>query len=78
MALGQLVKGKWVKNWTERDKTGEFKRMSTQFHHQITADGSSGLKSEPERYHLYVSLGCPWAHRTVILWQLKQLKNIVV
>ena len=77
MALGQLVEGKWVKNWTERDKTGQFQRMSTKFHHQITADGSSDFRAESGRYHLYISLGCPWAHRTAILWQLKGLKDIV-
>ena len=76
MALGQLVNGKWVKDWTENE-TGQFKRMSTKFHHQITADGSSGFKAEVDRYHLYISLGCPWAHRTAILWQLKELQNIV-
>jgi len=77
MVLGQLVDGKWVKNWTERDDAGQFKRMSTKFHHQITADGSSGFKAEPDRYHLYISLGCPWAHRTVILWQLKGLQKAI-
>ena len=77
MALGQLVNGKWVKNWTERNETGEFKRMSTKFHQQITADGSSGFKAEPNRYHFYISLGCPWAHRTAILWELKGLQNVV-
>ena len=77
MALGQLVNGKWVKKWTERNKTGQFQRMSTQFRDRITIDGSSGFKAEPGRYHLYISLGCPWAHRTAILWQLKELKNIV-
>ena len=76
MALGQLINGKWVKNWTE-NKTGKFQRMSTKFHHQITADGSSGFKAESGRYHLYISLGCPWAHRTAILWQLKGLKEII-
>ena len=77
MVLGQLVNGEWVKNWTERDKTGNFQRMDTEFHHQITADASSGFKAEPDRYHLYISLGCPWAHRTAIMWQLKGLKDIV-
>ena len=77
MTLGQLVNGKWVENWTERDENGEFQRMNTKFHHQITADGSSGFKAEPDRYHLYISLGCPWAHRTAILWQLKELKDVV-
>ena len=77
MALGQLVNGEWVKDWTERDKTGEFQRMSTKFHHQITTDGLNSFKAESDRYHLYISLGCPWAHRTVIMWQLKGLQDIV-
>ena len=77
MSLGQLVNGKWVKNWTEIDTSGKFQRMSTKFHHQITTDGLSGFKAEPNRYHLYISLGCPWAHRTAILRQLKGLQDIV-
>ncbi|WP_319421984.1 glutathione S-transferase family protein [Pleurocapsa sp. FMAR1] len=76
MALGQLFNGKWVKDWTEQDETGQFKRMSTKFHHYITANGSSSFKAEPNQYH-YISLDCPWAHRTVILWQLKKLNDIV-
>lgn len=43
----------------------------------MTADGSSGYPAEPGRYHLYVSLACPWAHRTVILRKLKRLENVV-
>ena len=77
MALGQLVNGKWTTEWTERNEKGQFQRMSTQFHQWITADGSSGLKAESGRYHLYISLGCPWAHRTVLLWKLKGLENII-
>jgi glutathionyl-hydroquinone reductase len=77
MALGQLVDGKWTTEWTERDEDGNFRRMSTQFHKWITVDGSSGFKAESGRYHLYISLGCPWAHRTALLWKLKGLENIV-
>ena len=77
MALGQLVDGQWTTEWTERDESGQFKRMPTLFHNQITADGSSGFKAEPGRYHLYVSLGCPWAHRTVLLRSLKGLQEII-
>jgi len=43
MALGQLVNGQWTKEWTERNESGQFQRMPTQFRHQITADGSSGF-----------------------------------
>lgn len=75
MALGMMVNGKWTTEWTERDTTGEFNRMPTQFRQWITADGSSGFKAEAGRYHLYVSLACPWAHRTVILRSLKGLQN---
>jgi len=77
MALGQLVKGKWLTEWTERNETGQFQRMPIKFGNWVTADGSTGFKAEPGRYHLYVSLGCPWAHRTVLLWKLKQLEKIV-
>ena len=77
MVLGQLVNGKWVNNWTERDEKGHFQRMSTQFRNWITADSVSGFRAEPGRYHLYISLGCPWAHRTAIIWKLKGLEKIV-
>ncbi|MGK7958334.1 MAG: glutathione S-transferase family protein [Crocosphaera sp.] len=77
MALGQLVDGKWQKNWTESDEFGQFQRMPTLFHNWITADGSSGFKAESNRYHLYISLGCPWAHRTAILWKLKKLSGVI-
>ncbi|PSR15952.1 glutathione-dependent reductase [filamentous cyanobacterium CCP3] len=77
MALGRLIDGKWTTEWTERDDSGQFKRMPTLFHNWVTADGSSGFKAESGRYHLYVSLGCPWAHRTVLLRSLKGLKGAI-
>ncbi|PSB13533.1 glutathione-dependent reductase [filamentous cyanobacterium CCP2] len=77
MALGRLIDGQWTTEWTERDEAGQFKRMPTQFHDYIAADGSSSFKAESDRYHLYVSLGCPWAHRTVLLRSLKGLQNVV-
>ena len=77
MALGQLINGKWITQWTERDESGQFNRMPTHFRQRITADGSSGFKTEPHRYHLYVSLGCPWAHRTVLLRSLKGLQDAI-
>lgn len=77
MALGQLINGRWTTQWTEQNEKGQFQRMFTQFHHRITADGSSGFEAEVGRYHLYISLGCPWAHRTALLWKLKGLENIV-
>jgi putative glutathione S-transferase len=77
MPLGMLVEGKWTTEWTEQDKKGEFNRMPTRFRHWVTADGSSGYPAEPNRYHLYVSLACPWAHRTLIMRSLKGLQEII-
>ncbi|MDX2229323.1 MAG: glutathione S-transferase family protein [Leptolyngbyaceae cyanobacterium bins.349] len=77
MALGMLVDGHWTTEWTERDASGKFNRMPTKFRHQVTADGSSGFKAEAGRYHLYVSLACPWAHRTLIMRSLKGLQNAI-
>jgi len=77
VALGLLVNGQWQTDWTEHNENGEFQRMSTQFRDWITADGSSGFKAERDRYHLYVSLGCPWANRTAILWKLKGLEESI-
>jgi glutathionyl-hydroquinone reductase len=77
MALGQLVNGKWTTEWTERNEDGQFQRMSTQFHNWVTIDGSSEFPAVAGRYHLYISLGCPWAHRTALLWKLKGLENII-
>jgi putative glutathione S-transferase len=61
----------------EHNKQGEFVRQEDRFREWVTADGSSGYPAEPDRYHLYVSLACPWAHRTVIIRRLKQLENVV-
>ncbi len=77
MALGMLVDGKWTTDWTERDQKGEFNRMPTRFRSWITADGSSEFKAEAGRYHLYVSLACPWAHRTLIMRSLKGLQPVI-
>jgi glutathionyl-hydroquinone reductase len=77
MALGKLVDGKWTTEWTEHDEKGQFQRMPTVFHDWVTRDGSSGFKAEAGRYHLYISLGCPWAHRTALLWKLKGLDQTV-
>jgi glutathionyl-hydroquinone reductase len=77
MALGMLVDGQWTTDWVERDESGKFNRMPTKFRDRITANGSSGFKAEADRYHLYVSLACPWAHRTVIMRKLKGLEDVI-
>jgi len=81
--MGKLVKGIWHDVWYDTEATkGEFKRAESQFRNWITADGSAGpageagFKAEANRYHLYISLACPWAHRTLIFRKLKQLEDI--
>jgi putative glutathione S-transferase len=56
---------------------GAFVRPESAFREHVTADGSSGYPAEAGRYHLYVSLACPWAHRTLIFRKLKRLENVV-
>lgn len=70
-------------NWNSSIKNGEYKRKESQFRNWITADGSAGIsgrggfKAEANRYHLYVSLACPWAHRTLVFRQLKGLEDLI-
>jgi glutathionyl-hydroquinone reductase len=61
----------------ETSADGAFVRQSNAFCDRITADGSSGFRAEPGRYHLYVSLACPWAHRSIIVRKLKKLEDVV-
>jgi putative glutathione S-transferase len=61
----------------EQSEEGEFKRQDDAFRGWVTTDGSSGYPAERGRYHLYVSWACPWAHRTIIVRKLKQLKDVV-
>ncbi|MDY6937878.1 MAG: glutathione S-transferase family protein [Cyanobacteriota bacterium] len=77
MALGHLVEGRWVSDREQEDEKGRFVRPSTTFRHQIAADGSSDFPSIAGRYHLYVSLACPWAHRTLIMRGLKGLEEAI-
>jgi len=78
--MGQLIEGKWSDQWYDTKSTGgKFKRSDAGFRSWVTADGSAGptgaagFVAESGRYHLYVSLACPWAHRTLILRKLKDL-----
>ena len=56
---------------------GAFIRPMYPFQGRITADGSSGFPAQAGRYHLYVSLACPWAHRSVIVRSLLELEDVV-
>jgi putative glutathione S-transferase len=77
-AMGLLIDGTWHERWYETEETGgRFVRQASQFRERVTADGSSGFRAEPGRYHLYVSLACPWAHRTLIFRKLKGLEDVV-
>lgn len=82
--MGLLQEGKWVDQWYDTQSNGgRFKRKPSQFRNWVTADGAAGptgtagFKAEPGRYHLYVSLACPWAHRTLIFRALKGLQDHV-
>ncbi|MDF1598611.1 glutathione S-transferase family protein [Mesorhizobium sp. YIM 152430] len=82
--MGLLVDGKWQDKWYDTSKTGgRFERSQSQWRDFVTADGepaegrTRGFKAEPGRYHLYVSLACPWAHRTLIFRNLKKLEDVI-
>ena len=61
----------------ERGSGGRFQRQASAFRDWVTSDGSSAYPAAAGRYHLYVSLACPWAHRTVILRELKGLQDAI-
>lgn len=80
--MGQLVDGVWHDTWYETKSTGgHFKRSESAFRNWVTPDGAPGLTgkggfpAQSGRYHLYVSLACPWAHRTLLMRQLKGLED---
>src|SRR5215204_4417849 len=61
----------------EQSEEGEFQRQEDEFRDWVSADGSAAYPPEPGRYHLYVSLACPWASRTVIARKLRRLDKAV-
>ena len=74
--MGQLVDGVWEDTWYNTKKTGgKFVRSETKFRNWITPDGD--FPAEPDRYHLYVSYACPWAHRTLIFREIKGLSDLI-
>jgi len=82
--MGLLVDGQWHDQWYDTQSTGgRFERSASQFRHWITADGEAGptgrggFKAAAGRYHLYVSLACPWAHRTLLMRRLKGLEQLI-
>ena len=85
MGMGQLIDGKWTdEEATERlSADGSYKRANSKIRNWVTADGSpgpsgeGGSKTESGRYHLYISLSCPFAHRAAIMRRLKKLEDVV-
>lgn len=81
--MGLLIEGHWKDQWYESSTDGAFQREQAQRRNWVTADGEpgpsgeGGFKAEAGRYHLYVSLACPWAHRTLILRKLKGLESLI-
>lgn len=82
--MGLLQDGKWVDQWYDtKSSNGKFVRKDSSFRHWVTPDGGAGasgqggFQAEAGRYHLYVSLACPWAHRTLIFRKLKGLEQMI-
>lgn len=82
--MGQLIDGVWQDVWYDTKSTGgRFQRSVSAFRNWLTADGeagpsgNAGFIAEKDRYHLYVSLACPWAHRTLMLRALKGLEPFI-
>ncbi len=79
LKMGLLIDGKWKNDWYDTKTTGgEFIRQDSQFRKTITANGHGDtLLAEVDRYHLFVSYACPWAHRAIIFRQIKQLNDVI-
>ena len=82
--MGKLVEGIWHDIWYQTEKhNGRYERQDSLFRNWVTTDGSAdpsgegGYKAEAGRYHLYVSLACPWAHRTTIMRKLKGVEDMI-
>ncbi len=76
--MSLMVDGNWHDTWYDTDKTGgAFVRTDAQFRDWVTADGSGRFPAVSGRYHLYVSLACPWASRAVIFRKLKRLEGVI-
>jgi putative glutathione S-transferase len=77
--MGNLLNGKWTVEDTLKEirDGGLYVKHPSVFRNWVTADGSSAFPAEKDRYHLYVAVGCPWAHRTVLMRTLKKLEAAV-
>jgi DNA-binding CsgD family transcriptional regulator len=82
--MGMMIEGRWHDQWySTKESLGRFVRSESQFRSWVTPDGApgpsgvGGFKAEPGRYHLYVSLACPWAHRALIFRSIKGLEDLI-
>jgi len=82
--MGLIQNGQWVDQWYDtKNNGGEFRRQDSRFRSWLTPNGEAGpngetgFKAEKGRYHLYVSLACPWAHRTLIFRELNNLQEYI-
>ncbi len=82
--MGLLIDGVWHQKEPEKtEKSGQFNRVNSSFRHWVTPNGdpgpsgNGGFRAAAGRYHLYISLACPWAHRALIMRKLKGLENII-
>lgn len=82
--MGMLIDGKWQQGTAgSAEADGHFKREAATFRRWVTADGTpgpdgqTGVAAAADRFRLYVSLACPWAHRTLILRKLKGLESLI-
>ncbi len=81
--MGIMIDGEWRADGTFPTADGHFVRAQSGFRSWVTRDGEAGpngdagFAAEPGRYHLYISLACPWAHRTLIFRRLKRLDGVI-
>jgi putative glutathione S-transferase len=76
--MGRLIEGQWRDEWYDTTSTGgRFVRKESAFRDWVRADGTTRFAPEAGRYHLYVSLACPWAHRVLIFRKLKKLEQVI-
>jgi putative glutathione S-transferase len=76
--MGILTDGMWSDDDDRKsDKAGAFQRVESSFRDWVSADGSSGFKAEPGRYHIYIAHNCPWAHRAAMFRKIKKLEDVI-
>jgi glutathionyl-hydroquinone reductase len=76
--MGLLINGSWKDQWYDtKQSDGHFVRQESAFRNQIERDPKARFPAQPNRYHLYVSYACPWAHRTLIFRKLKNLESCI-